>query len=228
MTTEICQLCESRFEQAKGHPHQIYCSRKCNLNSWRKNNPEMAKAGYERANKSKKGKLRYKRFRQSKKRKEWLKKYVRTEKYRKYQREWNRKNPKKVRTKLIRYRKSFKGKIKQFKENAHRRAYKHFIKFHWREAQKIINRDKVCVYCQSEGGTFDHIIPISKGGQTNYNNLVLCCFACNASKRNKDIYIWCKEKGIPIPQIITDLLKAQTEQSDLNQFNPPLRNLGFP
>lgn len=33
--------------------------------------------------------------------------------------------------------------------------------------------------------TVDHVIPRSKGGKTNMDNLVPCCFTCNATKRDR-------------------------------------------
>lgn len=41
---------------------------------------------------------------------------------------------------------------------------------------------KSCQYEEMEG---DHIIPYSKGGQTNYGNLQMLCMECNRRKSNK-------------------------------------------
>lgn len=54
----------------------------------------------------------------------------------------------------------------------------------------IIKRDKsTCQYCQKilshKQVTIDHIIPRSKGGVSNFNNCVVCCFDCNKRKGNK-------------------------------------------
>jgi 5-methylcytosine-specific restriction endonuclease McrA len=51
-------------------------------------------------------------------------------------------------------------------------------------------RDKsTCQYCYKKHSladlTFDHVIPISKGGQTNWENIVTACAACNTKKSNK-------------------------------------------
>lgn len=32
--------------------------------------------------------------------------------------------------------------------------------------------------------TMDHVMPLSKGGHTRKNNMVLCCYACNQAKGN--------------------------------------------
>lgn len=51
--------------------------------------------------------------------------------------------------------------------------------------------DGKCVYCSVELTPFnfqvDHVVPVSKGGKSNVENLVGCCRGCNAKKRNKDV-----------------------------------------
>jgi len=59
-----------------------------------------------------------------------------------------------------------------------------------------------CAYCGSkENLTYDHIIPLSRGGPDILSNVVLACSKCNASKKDKDIFEWYylvrKEKEIP-------------------------------
>lgn len=51
----------------------------------------------------------------------------------------------------------------------------------------VWNRDSgKCVYCGSnENLHLDHIIPFSKGGNTNVENLQLLCQKCNLEKSNK-------------------------------------------
>lgn len=53
-----------------------------------------------------------------------------------------------------------------------------------------------CAYCGKEFAfanlTLDHITPLSKGGKTRKNNLVLCCKECNQKKSDKAI-LECKE-----------------------------------
>lgn len=56
----------------------------------------------------------------------------------------------------------------------------------------VILRDKssVCVYCKVEtnasrgarGCTVDHIVPVSKGGRDELDNLVISCRSCNSRK----------------------------------------------
>ena len=43
-----------------------------------------------------------------------------------------------------------------------------------------------CQYCGSDGEmTFDHVVPRSKGGRTEWSNVVAACAACNLQKGNR-------------------------------------------
>jgi 5-methylcytosine-specific restriction endonuclease McrA len=54
----------------------------------------------------------------------------------------------------------------------------------------IYTRDKqTCQYCGMKGTardfTFDHVIPKSRGGRTNWENIVTACKPCNLKKANR-------------------------------------------
>jgi 5-methylcytosine-specific restriction endonuclease McrA len=53
----------------------------------------------------------------------------------------------------------------------------------------IWKRDSyLCQYCGKHvatEGTIDHVVPSSRGGQTNWTNCVLACLPCNARKANR-------------------------------------------
>ena len=51
----------------------------------------------------------------------------------------------------------------------------------------VFLRDKFsCQYCGSKNDlTFDHLLPRSKGGETNWDNVVTACSACNVKKGGK-------------------------------------------
>lgn len=51
------------------------------------------------------------------------------------------------------------------------------------EYAKIVNADP-CSYCSGIGGTIDHIIPISDGGENIWTNYTGACRSCNSSKNN--------------------------------------------
>lgn len=47
--------------------------------------------------------------------------------------------------------------------------------------------DHTCQYCGVKGNdlTLDHVVPRSRGGATNWKNVVACCRRCNAKKRDR-------------------------------------------
>lgn len=52
--------------------------------------------------------------------------------------------------------------------------------------ERILIRDcSLCQYCGSDATTVDHVIPISKGGTDEPDNLVAACTRCNYSKGNR-------------------------------------------
>jgi 5-methylcytosine-specific restriction endonuclease McrA len=62
----------------------------------------------------------------------------------------------------------------------------------------IFKRDGFeCQYCGSESDlTLDHVIPRSKGGPSNWKNLVTACKTCNAQKGNFSP----EQAGLPLKQ----------------------------
>jgi 5-methylcytosine-specific restriction endonuclease McrA len=57
---------------------------------------------------------------------------------------------------------------------------------------KLIKND-LCSYCLEPSTEVDHIIPICKGGQTDYTNLAPICRHCNASKNGRDMLAFIME-----------------------------------
>ena len=56
-------------------------------------------------------------------------------------------------------------------------------------ALKLKQYQYKCVYCESdENIEMDHIIPLSKGGDHNINNIQPLCRSCNAKKGNKILW----------------------------------------
>lgn len=51
-------------------------------------------------------------------------------------------------------------------------------------------QEAVCYYCEKKIEakfiTMDHKVPISKGGKSTKNNIVLCCKSCNTKKQNNN------------------------------------------
>lgn len=56
-----------------------------------------------------------------------------------------------------------------------------------------------CQYCGHQGGelTFDHVTPRSRGGRTEWSNVVAACQACNLRKGSKTV----KEAGVTLARL---------------------------
>ncbi len=55
-----------------------------------------------------------------------------------------------------------------------------------------------CQYCGSRGElTFDHVVPRSRGGTTNWGNVVAACSPCNLRKGSKTL----KQSGLHLAQM---------------------------
>lgn len=62
-----------------------------------------------------------------------------------------------------------------------------------KEVKKILK--SLCFYCGSNQNIqIDHVIPVSKGGKHSIGNIVPACRSCNASKCDKYIFQWKKNK----------------------------------
>lgn len=61
----------------------------------------------------------------------------------------------------------------------------------WKKISKFVfERDQyTCRYCKRVGGVLevDHVIPFSKGGSDDLDNLVTSCRTCNRQKKNKTV-----------------------------------------
>lgn len=59
-------------------------------------------------------------------------------------------------------------------------------------SQVFARDDFTCAYCGERGGRLecDHVIPVSRGGSNDLENLATACFACNRSKHDKLIGEW--------------------------------------
>jgi 5-methylcytosine-specific restriction endonuclease McrA len=63
--------------------------------------------------------------------------------------------------------------------------------------------DGRCAYCGSPATTWDHIVPVSKGGSTTPSNVVPACASCNSSKNDRDVAEWMTDKGLsPSPDLM--------------------------
>lgn len=57
--------------------------------------------------------------------------------------------------------------------------------------------DYTCRYCGERGGRLecDHVIPVSRGGDSTPDNLATACFGCNRSKGAKQLQQWSSCRG---------------------------------
>lgn len=84
---------------------------------------------------------------------------------------------------VIRLRRSFKREVKP-------------VKF---SRVNVYARDEYrCQYCgerkATEDLTYDHVLPRSRGGRTEWSNIVTCCHDCNREKKNRTP----AEAGMPL------------------------------
>lgn len=63
-----------------------------------------------------------------------------------------------------------------------------------------------CAYCAGEAQTFDHVIPVSKGGKTEPFNMLPACKECNSSKRDRDLLEWIDATGRELHWLAVDQL----------------------
>ncbi len=70
------------------------------------------------------------------------------------------------------------------------------------KASNVFARDGYrCWYCGSEEKlTLDHITPLSKGGKSNWKNLITCCESCNHRKGDMNVQKFCEMKGCSFPK----------------------------
>lgn len=82
-----------------------------------------------------------------------------------------------------------------------KRMYNTNVQEWMRIRREVFERDHyICQYCGKIGGTLevDHIIPFSKGGSDNIENLITSCRKCNRQKKDKSVeefIMWRKEHG---------------------------------
>lgn len=69
------------------------------------------------------------------------------------------------------------------------------ISYETQEALKLKFNGR-CAYCGNQADTWDHVIPVTKGGDSSFRNIVPACLPCNSSKRTQDVEKWIRRKGI--------------------------------
>jgi len=93
--------------------------------------------------------------------------------------------------------------------------------------RNVIVRDEFeCAYCgiKSKSLTVDHVIPLSKGGKSNFENCVAACKNCNAKKGNKlpsEIHMYIQKR--PYQPTIAEFLRLKLKKLGLDVV---LKDLG--
>lgn len=63
-----------------------------------------------------------------------------------------------------------------------------------RYTKRHLKGNEVCAYCgvklTRSTATYDHVVPLSRGGADSKYNLVWCCKRCNQSKGSKFLSEW--------------------------------------
>jgi 5-methylcytosine-specific restriction endonuclease McrA len=94
----------------------------------------------------------------------------------------------------------------------------------------MIRDNYTCVYCGTDNKkrmTIDHIIPKSKGGKSNFDNTVCCCFDCNNKKDNRtpsESRMFLKTR--PYTPTIMEFLKKSIKDSGMESTLKELELLG--
>lgn len=103
------------------------------------------------------------------------------------------------------------------------RDRKRVVKF---SRENVYSRDKgCCQYCGHKilrhEATYDHVTPRSQGGQTKWENVVICCIPCNQKKGGRTpvqahmrlLSVPIKPKTLPDTFRLTFLLKKNIPES---------------
>jgi hypothetical protein len=70
--------------------------------------------------------------------------------------------------------------------------------------------DGKCAYCDTAtADTWDHMVPVSKGGRTTPGNIVPACRPCNSSKGDSDLADWMQAKGYEPSDTLWDRIAFQ-------------------
>ena len=80
------------------------------------------------------------------------------------------------------------------------------------EAQEMLLEefDGKCAYCMNPATTWDHVIPVTRGGQTTPSNVVPACSSCNSSTKSKDVFEWLEATGRrPSHQLFDRIILAE-------------------
>lgn len=120
------------------------------------------------------------------------------EKIKAYRREYNEKHRERENLRKRLYKQTPEGRETKYRSKIKRRSYKKKVQFKPFQRRKILERDNwTCKMCKCkvhdrktdyntpDKAHLDHIIPISKGGNSEPDNLQVLCRDCNIAKADK-------------------------------------------
>lgn len=73
----------------------------------------------------------------------------------------------------------------------------------------------LCAYCSNDAETWDHIVPVSKGGRTEPGNMLPACASCNSRKKDRDVYDFIDAAGIVVSSELEGYLSLALEWGQL-------------
>lgn len=89
--------------------------------------------------------------------------------------------------------KEFEAKLQSQKRRHERKVDNYITSDDWEKAKSYFGFK--CAYCgEKKKLTYDHFIPLSKGGFLSVENTVPCCKNCNSSKNNRDFQEWYRKQ----------------------------------
>jgi 5-methylcytosine-specific restriction endonuclease McrA len=66
-----------------------------------------------------------------------------------------------------------------------------------------------CAYCPSIAETWDHIVPVARGGRTEPGNIAPVCPPCNSSKKDAEVFAWLARSGREPAHELFDVLALE-------------------
>lgn len=98
-----------------------------------------------------------------------------------YTKNWMEKNTEKHRLNKIRC---------TYRRDMRRRGFK--VRHTHEQWQELLNRfEGICAYCESEKATTkDHVVPLSRGGSDEIDNILPACRSCNCRKHTRSLEEW--------------------------------------
>ena len=111
------------------------------------------------------------------------------------QRNWREANPKKHAAYNSKWREANLEKCAEYARNRRACKLKAEGSFTAEEFQALCEKaGNRCLCCGSSGAlTADHIVPLSRGGSNNIENIQPLCQSCNSKKSTKTVNYWFKE-----------------------------------